>query len=55
MYNLVVSGRDNPAAIVTVVIILAVVIALMYWFFGTELGFTIRATGCNPNMSRAQE
>ena len=54
MYNLVVSGRDNPAAIVTVIIILAVVIALMYWFFGTELGFTIRATGCNPNMSRAQ-
>lgn len=54
MYNLVVSGRDNPAAIVAVVIILAVVIAFMYWFFGTELGFTIRATGCNPNMSRAQ-
>ena len=53
-YKLVVSGRDNPAAIVTVVIILLVVIALMYWFFGTELGFTIRATGCNPNMSRAQ-
>lgn len=54
MYKLVVSGRDNPAAIVTVVIILLVVIALMYWFFGTELGFTIRATGCNPNISRAQ-
>lgn len=54
MYNLVVSGRDNPATIVAVIIILAVVIALMYWFFGTELGFTIRATGCNPNMSRAQ-
>lgn len=54
MYKLVVSGRDNPDAIVTVVIILLVVIALMYWFFGTELGFTIRATGCNPNMSRAQ-
>ena len=54
MDKLVVSGRDNPAAIVTVVIILLVVIALMYWFFGTELGFTIRATGCNPNMSRAQ-
>lgn len=54
MYKLVVSGRDNPAAIVTVVIILLVVIALMYWFFGTELGFTIWATGCNPNMSRAQ-
>ena len=54
MYKLVVSGRDNPAAIVTVVIILLVVIALMYWFFGTELGCSLRATGCNPNMSRAQ-
>ena len=54
MYKLVVSGRDNPAAIVTVVIIILVVIARMYWLFGTELGFTIRATGCNPNMSRAQ-
>lgn len=54
MYKLVVTGRDNPATIVTIVIIIAIVIALLYWFFGTELGFTIRATGCNPNMSRAQ-
>ena len=54
MYKLVVTGRDNPATIVAVVVILVIVIALMYWFFGTELGFTIRATGCNPNMSRAQ-
>ena len=54
MYKLVVTGRDNPATIVAVVVILAIVIGLMYWFFGTELGFTIRATGCNPNMSRAQ-
>ena len=30
------------------------IIALLYWFFGTELGSAIRATGCNPNMSRAQ-
>ena len=29
-------------------------IALLYWFFGTELGCSIRATGSNPNMSRAQ-
>ncbi|MBU5477957.1 ABC transporter permease [Eubacterium sp. MSJ-13] len=54
MYKLVVTGRDNPATIVAVLVILAIVIGLMYWFFGTELGFTIRATGCNPNMSRAQ-
>ncbi len=31
-----------------------VLIAILYWFFGTELGSSIRATGCNPNMSRAQ-
>ena len=36
------------------IIIVALIIAALYWFFGTEYGFTIRATGCNPNMSRAQ-
>lgn len=36
------------------VIILALLIAVLYWFFGTELGCSIRATGSNPNMSRAQ-
>lgn len=42
---------------VTVPILLgfvAVVIAILYWFFGTELGSSLRATGNNPNMSRAQ-
>ena len=32
----------------------ALIIAVLYWFFGTEYGFTIRATGCNSNMARAQ-
>ena len=32
----------------------AALIALFYWFFGTEMGSAIRATGCNLNMSRAQ-
>lgn len=36
------------------VLVVAVLIAALYWFFGTEYGFTIRATGCNANMSRAQ-
>lgn len=31
-----------------------VLIAILYWFFGTELGCSMRATGSNPNMSRAQ-
>ena len=30
------------------------VIALLYWFFGTERGCAIRATGANQNMARAQ-
>ena len=42
---------DNP--ILVALIFTAVIIALLYWFFGTELG-RHRATGANPNMSRAQ-
>ena len=42
----------NTILIVAVFII--VLIAVLYWFFGTELGCALRATGCNPNMSRAQ-
>lgn len=32
----------------------AVIIAVLYWFFGTELGASLRATGANPRMARAQ-
>ena len=31
-----------------------VIVAVLYWFFGTELGSSLRATGANPNMARAQ-
>ena len=37
-----------------VAIIILVVVAVLYWFFGTEIGCALRATGCNGNMSRAQ-
>ena len=40
--------------ILIVAVIIAILIAVLYWFFGTELGSSLRATGCNPNMSRAQ-
>lgn len=40
--------------IVTLQLFAAVIIVLLYWFFGTELGSSIRATGNNPYMSRAQ-
>ena len=42
----------NP--IVTVGVVLILLIAILYWFFGTEMGCSIRATGINPKMSRAQ-
>ena len=37
-----------------IIIVTAVLIGILYWFFGTELGCAIRATGSNPAMSRAQ-
>lgn len=40
--------------VLKIVAIVAFIIAVLYWFFGTEYGFTIRATGCNSNMARAQ-
>ena len=36
------------------VLVIALIIGLLYWFFGTELGITVRATGKNKVMSRAQ-
>ena len=58
-YKLLVSLRnvkkvtiENPIFVAAVFTL--VVIALLYWFFGTALGCSIRATGANPNMSRAQ-
>ena len=58
-YDLLISLRwvkefalHNP--IIMVILVTAVVIGVLYWFFGTELGCAIRATGSNPAMSRAQ-
>ena len=59
-YDLLVSLRfikDVPFyrnTIRVVAVVIAVVIGILYWFFGTELGCGIRATGCNSNMARAQ-
>lgn len=58
-YDLLVSQRyvraltlDNPLPLLLV--LTAVVIGILYWFFGTEKGSAIRATGANANMARAQ-
>ncbi len=37
-----------------VILFIIAIIAVLYWFFGTELGSSLRATGCNENMARAQ-
>ena len=43
---------NNP--LLTLVIFCGVLVAVLYWFFGTELGCSLRATGANQNMARAQ-
>ena len=58
-YNLIVSQRyvrefslSNP--MIPIIIVIAAIIGILYWFFGTEKGCSIRATGANKNMARAQ-
>lgn len=53
-YKLILTSRNIPMAIVVGLIFVAVLIALLYWYFGTEQGSAIRATGCNKAMSKAQ-
>ncbi len=45
-------GLQNP--LILLVIVVAVVIGILYWFFGTEMGCSLRATGANQAMARAQ-
>lgn len=52
--HLVISGLRVPETIVVMVIFTGVLIAVLYWFFGTEIGSALRATGCNPQMAKAQ-
>lgn len=53
-FNLVLTSRNITSAIIVAALFCAVLIAIMYWYFGTEQGSAIRATGCNPAMSKAQ-
>ena len=53
-YNLLVSLRDVQKSILVSVIFAFVIICILYWYFGTEQGSALRATGCNPNMAKAQ-
>ena len=53
-YDLLLSLREIPRAIFVSFVFCAVMIGVLYWFFGTELGRAVRATGNNENMARAQ-
>ena len=60
-YSLVVSLRyisDSTASKIrmftTFILFCVVLVAILYWYFGTEQGHAIRATGCNRQMARAQ-
>lgn len=54
-FDLIVSSRTSALGqtILVCVIFVALIVALLYWFFGTELGRSIRATGSNAAMARA--
>ena len=52
-YNLIVNLLEYKKSISVGLIFVAIIIAVLYWFFGTELGHSIRATGNNQNMARA--
>ncbi len=53
-FNTIVTMLDMNRSIIILEIFCVVIIGLLYWFFGTEYGSSLRATGANLNMSQAQ-
>ena len=52
--SLLLHMSNNPAAIVTGMLLVAGLIVGLWLFFYTEVGLTLKSTGDNPDMSRAQ-
>lgn len=52
--GLLITSRDVYMAIIVAAVIAIIIMAVMYWYFGTEQGSAIRATGANPKMAAAQ-
>lgn len=50
---LLVTLRNINKSLIVCALFVAAIIVILYWFFGTELGHSLRATGCNPAMARA--
>ncbi len=53
-FSVLVTQLKTNATLVVLAIVSIILIAVLYWFFGTEFGASVRATGSNINMSRAQ-
>jgi putative ABC transport system permease protein len=53
-YSLILNMSNNPMAIVAAGAVITAVIILLWLFFYTEVGLTLKSTGDNPDMSRAQ-
>lgn len=47
-------SKNNYNVIFVSIIVVTLVLFILYWFFGTEIGMNIRATGINHNMAKAQ-
>src|SRR5690554_7524013 len=56
IYSFLRSILENAfvAKTLTTLVVVIIIFILIYWFFGTEIGMGLRATGMNPKMARAQ-
>ena len=53
-FDVLLTQLKKYESLVYLFLIVVVLIAVLYWFFGTRYGMSIRSTGCNEKMSRAQ-
>lgn len=53
-YKVLLTQMLKTKSLLIIIPFAIVLVGLLYWFFGTEIGRAFRATGCNPDMSRAQ-
>ncbi|MBE6781816.1 MAG: ABC transporter permease [Ruminococcaceae bacterium] len=53
-FDVLITQLRKYESLVYLFVICVVLVAVLYWFFGTRYGMSIRATGCNEKMSRAQ-
>ena len=53
-FDVLVTQLRKYESLVYLALACVIIVAALYWFFGTRYGMSIRATGCNEKMSRAQ-